>query len=425
VDTDTERVRKIGFGDTPIDEEGLAQLARRCLASGSLRVSDTPESADLYMLAVPTPYKRMNREDGVRFEGKREVACANGSQVSGLAPKADLSYVERAAGDVARFLRPGNLVILESTVPPGTTQTLVRKTLEKGSRLVCGHDFYLAHAPERVIPGRIMHEIVANDRIVGGVNAESTERAVQFYSSFVCGDVVGSDAATAELVKLMENTFRDVNIALANEFALICEDLGLDVHRCISLANRHPRVNIHRPGPGVGGHCVAVDPYFIIEVAPHRARITSLARESNLLMPLHVGELIGQACLDAADRGQPIESITLLGVSYKADVADERESPALEVIKLLMREGLSLRIHDPHVASFCCDLREAVRGSDLLVLLTDHTVYHDLLKPGEIIRLMRQPRIVDTRGFFSQQWDAYGFQVVRLGVGGHNRKQVI
>ena len=439
VDVNSEIIDKLNNGGLHIvNEDGLSELAREVFSSGRLRVSDRPETADVFILAVPTPYRRF-AEGAVAPVAKREVAVGSEehggsvgspssvegevsrSEVAGEGtPKvgADLSYVKQATREIAPYVRPGNLVVLESTVSPGTTDGLVRGILEGETGLVCGRDIYLAHAPERVLPGRILKELTENDRIIGGINRESTERAISFYRTFVHGEVVGTDATTAELVKLMENTFRDVNIALANEFALICEKLGVNVFEAIALANRHPRVKILKPGPGVGGHCIAVDPYFIVEAAPERARLISLARQINSSMPYHVSGLVERIAREAGQAGIPIQKIVALGASYKPDVGDERESPALEVANLISAQGYEVSIHDPYIARFSQKaLPDLLIGADLLAMLTDHNVYRNELNPVDVKRLMRQPLILDTRGFFGPEWDEAGFRVVRLGVG--------
>lgn len=423
VDVNAEIIDKLKHGKLHIvNEDGLEDIASEVFKSGRLRVTTEPEPADAFILAVPTPYRKLtdrpgDREAAATAEG---AACPEGEEGDALQFGADLAYVEASAREIVPFVRPGNLVVLESTVPPGTTDTLVCNIISEGTDLVCGRDVYVAHAPERVLPGRILKELTENDRIVGGINPESTNQAVALYRTFVHGQVLGTDATTAELVKLMENTFRDVNIALANEFALICEELGINVHEAIALANRHPRVKILKPGPGVGGHCIAVDPYFIVEAVPEKARLIARARQVNSSMPNHVIDLVRQADQQATAAGTPIRKIVTLGASYKSDVGDERESPSLEVAALLQAAGYEVSVHDPYIPKFSAGtLDEMVAGADLLVMLTDHHVYQTELKPGAIKQRMRQPWIVDTRGFFGTEWDAAGFQVVRLGVGRH------
>lgn len=463
VDINTEIIDKLNHGKLHIvNEDGLADIAWEVFKSGRLRVTTEPEPADVFILAVPTPYRKTSHRTSNQAP-HREVSADTGRisctgtaatippsssrvvdssdlcgaeparEVPGALPSydgsagvqenewafgADLSFVEAAAQEIVPYLRPGNLVVVESTVPPGTTETLVCRILEEGTHLVCGQDIYVVHAPERVLPGRILKELTENDRIVGGINEESTKRAVAFYRTFVRGQVMGTDATTAEMVKLMENTFRDVNIALANEFALICERLGINVFEAIALANRHPRVKILKPGPGVGGHCIAVDPYFIVEAAPEQAKLIRLARQINSSMPYHVLSLFGEIADEAKRAGVPVGKVVALGASYKPDVGDERESPAVEVANLISAKGYQVFIHDPYIARFNQEpLGELLKGADLLVMLTDHTVYQQELNPVAVKEVMRQPRVLDTRGFFGPEWDKAGFQVVRLGVG--------
>jgi len=234
----------------------------------------------------------------------------------------------------------------------------------------------------------------------------------------VRGEVFGTDATTAEVVKLMENTYRDVNIALANEFALVCERLGVDVFAAIRLANRHPRVNILKPGPGVGGHCVAVDPWFIVDAVPEESRLIRLAREINSSMPLHVVRLFRSLVDECAASGQPVQKVALLGMAYKADVGDDRESPAREVSSLLQTSGYEVAIHDPYVWPYNrVPLEDVLWGADVAMLLTDHRVYRRLLDVHAVRGLLRQLNLIDTRGFFGREWDDAGFRVIRLGVG--------
>lgn len=438
VDVNSELIHQLNNGGLHIvNEEGLAELTRSVFESGHLRVSESPETADVFVLAVPTPCKNCTstaRKSSTEREAAASVADGMGviadlreeggfgfqagpiSSQAGFG--ADLSYVEKAAHEIASYIQPGNLVILESTVPPGTTASVVRRIIEEKTGLVCGRDMFIAHAPERVLPGRLVKELTENDRVIGGINEESTARAVSFYRTFVSGSVIGTEATTAELVKLMENTFRDVNIALANEFALISEKLGIDVFEAIALANRHPRVNILTPGPGVGGHCIPVDPNFIVESVPDKARLISLARQINSSMPHHVASLASRIRNEALESGIEVKRVVALGASYKPNVGDERQSPALEIASLLVDEGYDVHIHDPYILRFSSkNVLEMLDGLDLLVMLTDHKVYREQLNPSDVHRRMRHHFILDTRGFFGPEWDEAGFQVVRLGVG--------
>ena len=305
-------------------------------------------------------------------------------------------------------------------MPPGTTADVVCTIPSIKAGLDCFSDILVAHAPERVLPGNIVHELRHNDRIVGGMNDEATERAVAFYKTFVLGDVIGTDATTAETVKLMENTFRDVNIALANEFAVIAERLGIDIFEAISLANRHPRVNFLRPGPGVGGHCIAIDPHFVIQSTPNEAQLIKLAREINSSMPRHVLSLFEALVQEAKEAGKRIHTVGMLGASYKANVRDVRESPALEIASLVQGKGYDVIIHDPYIQRFAeLSLEEVVQRADALIMLTDHDVYRTQLSPDAVKAMAAEdiPWILDTRGFFDSRWDAEGYRVGRLGVG--------
>ncbi|MGI6163461.1 MAG: nucleotide sugar dehydrogenase [Bacillota bacterium] len=437
VDVNSDLLHKLNNGGLHIvNEDGLADLAQSVFESGHLRVSRIPETADVFILAVPTPYKILAGKEGIQSvckesaaglidngrcvgsSGNEKASAVEACSIRNQGYGADLSYVEQATREIVPYVRPGNVIVLESTVSPGTTDKLVRGILEEETGLVCGTDIFIAHAPERVLPGRLLQELAENDRIVGGVDKQSTERAVSFYRTFVNGDVVGTDATTAELVKLMENTYRDVNIALANEFALISEKLGTNVFEAIVLANRHPRVNILTPGPGVGGHCITVDPYFIVEAVPDKARIISLARQINSSMPYHVVSLARSIRNTALESGTAIRKVVALGASYKPNVGDERESPALRIASLLVHDGYQVSIHDPYISRFSKnEVTQLLEGSDLLVMLTDHKVYKRQLDPTDVYRRMRNPFVLDTRGFFGTDWDEAGFYVVRLGVG--------
>lgn len=392
VDVDVQLIQRLQRGVVSIvNEDGLVDIVREVLSNGSLEVATTPSQADVYVIAVPTPFR------------ESRAGCAE----PGL-PTADLSYVEAAARSIAPHLRPGNLVILESTVPPGTTRTVLAEILERQG--VDTAKILMAHAPERVLPGNIVYELIHNNRIVGGLSAEATEAACDFYRSFVKGDVVATDATTAELVKLMENTFRDVNIALANEFALVSEHLGVSIWEAIQLANLHPRVNILRPGPGVGGHCISVDPYFLIQAAPNLTPLIQTARKVNSDMPVHTVRLVEQLVA-----GTNTTKLAILGASYKADVGDIRESPALEVARLLRAKGFVVTIHDPYIEEFNNPLEDVVSDAGALLLLTDHRVYNDL-DPVRIRDLMSSPLLLDTRGQLDPaRWQAAGFTVRQLG----------
>lgn len=380
VDIDEEKVELLRSGELPFDEPGLPELFER--VKDRMRFVTKPEPADAFIVAVPTP-----------FDPETKAS--------------DLRYVKSAVESIVPVLEDGNLVVIESTVTPGTTDGLVRKILNRS-----GRKYYLAHAPERAIPGKTLYEMVHNDRVIGGINAESTKRAVDLYRTFVKGQILETDATTAELVKLMENTYRDVNIALANEFALIAEELGVNVWEAIELANHHPRVNIHRPGPGVGGHCISVDPWFLTEVT-HHARMIYLAREINDSMPKHVLSLLKRAGITSG-------TVAVLGVAYKGNVDDTRETPALKFIKLAENAGLNVKVHDPHVKEFeypLLPLKDAVRDADAIVVITNHDVFRKI-DPKKLAPLVRRKIVIDTRNILNREkWEQAGFKYVRLGDG--------
>lgn len=387
VDTNPVVRTAVAAGAPHIREPGLDELVADVVRSGALTVGEAPGPAAAFVIAVPTP-------------------------LAGIATKrADLSAVLAAAAAVGPVLRQRNLVVLESTSPPGTTAGPLRAALEHASGLRAGEDFLLAHCPERVLPGRILTELVENDRVVGGLDAASARAAAGLYRSFAKGAVCETDATTAELVKLMENTYRDVNIALANEFALAAEELGVDAWEAIALANRHPRVDVLRPGPGVGGHCIAVDPWFVVGAAPRVTSLISTARAVNGAMPGHAAELVERAL-----GGLKGKIVVALGLTYKADVDDTRESPSEEVVQHLRVAGAEVRVHDAVVRSEP-PVAELARGADCLLLLVDHAAYRGL-DAGGIAPGMRRRVVVDCRAFLEPAaWRAAGFDVSRLGDG--------
>lgn len=428
VDINRRLLQSLEDGQVHVQEPGLKDLIGAVLASGKLRLAGEPEPADAFIIAVPTP----STCDGHRTAGD----STDGLQEADMTPRADLSYVVSAAESIVPYLRPGTLVVLESTVPPRTTVDVVGPILRRSGLTTANEsargladqrgrsrlepaDILVAHCPERVLPGRILEELVHNDRIIGGVNLDSAESARDLYASFVKGAILLTDATTAEMVKLMENTYRDVNIALANELALVAEQVGIDAWDAINLANHHPRVNILKPGPGVGGHCIAVDPWFIVEKAPCISRLISTARRVNDAQPLHVLEVIRQA---VADLDNP--TVAILGLAYKANVDDLRESPAFRVAQLVEDQGWTPRLHDacasklPDGTPLEPDVEVVLAGADVAVVLTDHQQYHNL-KPWDSGPLgMAHRRMVDTRACLDQRlWEECGFSVHRLGAG--------
>lgn len=388
VDSNQNIVETLSRGDIHIKEPGLHTLVQAAVRSGRLKVKSKVESADVFIIAVPTP---INKDK-----------------------KADMTYVKNASYEISSVLKSGNLVILESTSPPGTCNKLLKPILEE-SELKAGIDFELAHCPERVVPGRTMKELIGNDRIIGGINLKSAESSSDLYKAFVEGKIYLTDCTTAEMVKLMENTYRDVNIALANELAIICEKLNINAWEVIKLSNLHPRVNIHWPGPGVGGHCIPVDPWFIVEQMPNASNLISLARTINDGMPAHIVERV-KVILNNI----PSPQVAILGVSYKGNIDDIRETPALGVIRGLKQTNFNFKIYDPHVHSFEYELStlgDSLSGADCILLLTDHDEFK-FLNPQEASKLIRHRIIYDTRNVLDHElWKKYGFIVYQHGVG--------
>lgn len=370
-----------------IEEPGLGEMMAEVMDNGQLTVSTSPEEADAYIIAVPTPI----REDRT----------------------ANLDYVKSAGEMIVPYLRKGNLVVLESTVPPRTVEDVLIPVLRK-SGLSIGDELYVSHSPERVIPGQLFKELVQNDRIVGGVNEESARLTQKLYQTFVKGKIHLTDATTAEMVKLMENTYRDVNIALANELARIAERIGFNVWEAIELANCHPRVNIHRPGPGVGGHCIAVDPWFIVEQAPEEAQLIHLSRQINDGTPYKVVQIVEELV-----KGVDHPQIALFGLAFKGNIDDMRESPALVVAKALRQKGYALKLYDPHIHEQMPDkvdsAEEALSGSDLMVVLTDHSQFAEL-DYSRLHGLMRHHTILDTRHVLNRESiEKAGFTYLEIG----------
>jgi UDP-N-acetyl-D-mannosaminuronic acid dehydrogenase len=378
-------------GRAPVEEPELQTLVAAATNSGRLRVQTRPAPADAFIIAVPTP-------------------------LDPLTKRADLTFVEQVAHDIAPLLRRGNLVVLESTVPPGTTRDVLAPILAQ-SGLEPGRDFFVAHCPERVLPGRILVELEQNDRLAGGLTPTCAEHAADLYSAFVKGAIMRTDATTAEMVKVMENTYRDINVALANEFSLIAERIGVDVWEAIRLANHHPRVNVLRPGPGVGGHCIAVDPWFLVGAAPEVARLIRASREVNDAMPEHVLDRLAAIV-------SPPAPVALLGVTYKAEVDDVRESPAMRVAELAVERGYDVRLCDPHVnpdtpglPAALLPIEQALSDAHAVVLLVDHRAFKDL-DVDLAAALVRHKRVLDARNALDRAaWQTAGFEVDVLGVG--------
>ncbi|MEN8701819.1 nucleotide sugar dehydrogenase [Bacillus infantis] len=368
VDVKADVVELLNSGNIHIEEPGLQEALSEVVSKGAFKASLVPEPADAFIISVPTP----NHDDEYK-------SC-------------DLSYVLSAVSSIIPFLRQGNVVIVESTIAPRSMDDHVLPLIEQAG-FTAGKDIFLVHCPERVLPGQILHELIYNNRIVGGITPECTEAGAMVYSTFVKGEIIKTTAKTAEMSKLMENTFRDVNIALANELTKVCNDLEINSLEVIEMANKHPRVNLHTPGPGVGGHCLAVDPYFIVSKSPEKAKIIELSRSVNTSMPHYVVENINRLM-----EGAHGNTITLMGLTYKGNVDDIRESPAMEIRELLMQQGnYEVRSYDPHVALDWVteDFEEAVMNSSLAVILTDHNEFKEL--ELESISKMADMRIFDTK----------------------------
>lgn len=369
-------VNIINQGKIHIVEPGLEDYVKKAVANGNLIADTKPHKADVFILAVPTPFK-----------GDKEP---------------DLSYVESAAREIAPFLQDGNLVILESTSPVGTTEK-VRWWIMDENKSLQDKALYFAHCPERVLPGRIVQELSTNDRIIGGIDEASTEKTVGFYKHFVRGALLKTDARTAELSKLTENSFRDVNIAFANELSIICEKLGINVWELIRLANRHPRVNILQPGPGVGGHCIAVDPWFIVDSAPAEARLIRTARQVNDNKPHYVMSKVYEAI-----KGIVSPKIACLGLAFKPDIDDLRESPSLQISYDLAAAGKAqIFAVEPNIQTLPLKLQymknvslmeyhEAINKADIVLLLVDHKEFKNLDK-----EMLKGKIIIDTRGIWA------------------------
>lgn len=389
VDIHQSVVDKLNRGEIHIEEPGLGEVVKEVVASGKFRASLDVEPADAFIIAVPTP----NNDD----ENK---SC-------------DLTYVLDATRRVLPVVQKGNVIIVESTIAPRTMDDFVKPLVEEAG-FVVGEDVYLVHCPERVLPGQILHELVHNNRIVGGITSTCAEKGAEIYRTFVEGEIIQTDAKTAEMSKLMENTFRDVNIALANELAKVCNALDINVLDVIEMANKHPRVNLHSPGPGVGGHCLAVDPYFIVAKQPELAKIIKLSRDTNVSMPDYVATH-AQKLVEGIENPK----IAAFGVTYKGNVDDMRESPAVEIIDLLIDRGVNVEVHDPHVERSISDKfdlvssEQALTGADLVLVLVDHNEFKQL-NFNELTATMNTPRIFDTRNIVKEDTDSK-VEVVNYG----------
>ncbi|WP_210610811.1 nucleotide sugar dehydrogenase [Priestia flexa] len=390
VDVNEHAVNLIKNKQLHIEENGLQERLEEAVDKGLFTVSTKPEEADVFIIAVPSP---INSDK-----------------------TANLNYVREATKSIVPYVRKGNLVILESTVPPRTVEDVMLPVL-KETGLAFGTELFVSHSPERVIPGKVFEELVNNDRIVGGINEESSRLTVDLYKVFVKGNIHVTDATTAEMVKVIENTYRDVNIAFANELAKISEKLGVNAWEAIKLANYHPRVNIHLPGPGVGGHCIAVDPWFLTELQPELAKIISLSRQTNDSMPEYTA-LKAKSILDA--KGIQHGRVAVLGLAFKGNIDDMRESPSTDVLAHLDKLNVDYTAFDPHIKENKIekqtqDLEEAVAHADLILILTDHNEFKEML-PSAVEDKMRTKAIFDTKNCIQRDaWKQAGFDVILLG----------
>ena len=399
VDIDLKKIVTLSRGESYMRERGLSETIMRVMKRGLLRVTSESDvaikEADILIVCVSTPIK----------ENKTP----------------DLSYLEEICKNIAKNLERNKLIIIESTIPPKTTETFIAPMLEEGSGLRCGADFWLAYCPERIIPGKGIRRFTESDRIVGGYSAESVEIALEFLKTFIKGQILATDATTAEVAKLSENTFRDINIAFANELALLCGNINVDVFEVIKLANTHPRVNIHMPGPGVGGPCIPKDPYLLLHsTKPMNHDLIRTARRINDYMPRHIVNLVLQALrnMDKAVKGS---KIAVLGTAYKANVGDSRLSPSEPIIHGLRQAGAEVTVYDPHCnqtygAKRADSLLEAIKGADCLAIITDHAEFENL-NLREIRALMNgMPVIIDGRNLINP-YEAEVLGFIYFGIG--------
>lgn len=381
IDVNERFVKLINEGKVPFFEPGFEDLLAKVVEEGNLVAQAEQVEADAYIVCVPTPFQDNH--------------------------KVDAKYIRAASEALAPHLRPGALVVLESTSPPGTTEDMAKHLIELRPDLSLNDEddnaIFVAHCPERVLPGQIMEEMENNDRVIGGLTPKGTELARDLYATFCTAELLMTNATTAEMAKLTENSFRDVNIAFANELSLICDRLGIDVWELIELANHHPRVNILQPGPGVGGHCIAVDPWFIVSAAPEEAKLIKQARDVNDGKPEWVIEQVVKAL-----EGKEKPVVAALGIAFKNDIDDLRESPSLEIVKRLGVDNpeLDIRVVEPNVNELPAvlsnisnltkqDTKEAIAAADVVLLLVNHKEFVNLDQS-----VLEGKTVIDTKGIW-------------------------
>lgn len=391
VDTNTALIDTLNEGRCNLGEAKVVEVVTNALKTKQLTVGSKAKEADIFIICVPTPVK----EDKT----------------------ADLTMVTNAIRATAPFVRKGNMVILESTSPINTTRDIIAATLSEQG-LDPNKDVDVCYCPERVFPGNTINEILNNDRVVGGLSPRAASRAAKFYESFCNGKPTTTTASAAEFSKLMENTFRDVNIALANTFSHIAEEAGVDVMEVIKMANMHPRVNVHLPGPGVGGHCIPVDPWFLIESYPEVTKLLKLSRDINNGQALHILSQLERAGLPSSSK------VAILGAAYRGDIDDARDSPTELLIDALADKGYHWVTHDPYVtklhmhsknpANLTSDLGLALRDADAAVIITDHSVYKKV--DVNVFKNMRGKIIFDSRALLNSAiFTEKGYSVMRIG----------
>ena len=376
IDVDEDIVSKINKGEIHIIEDGLKAYTKSAVLSGKLKAFNKIQQSDVYIICVPTPFQNKDKD----------------------IPKPNIDYVLSATKSIAQYIKPGDLIVLESTSPVGTTEKVQQTLINCGANL---EDVHIAYCPERVLPGKIMTEIVENDRIVGGLTSTATKKAKDFYRLFVNGNILETDAKTAEMCKLAENSFRDLNIAFANELSMICVKQDIDVWNLIKLANQHPRVNILQPGTGVGGHCIAVDPWFIVSQYKEEAKLIRAAREVNNYKTKWVIDKIKRNADNYISKNGIKPKIVCLGLAFKPDIDDLRESKALEVVETLLKDGYDICAVEPNIKSHknvpLYNLLDTIGNVDIIYILVKH---REFLNP-EIKKKLIKFKAIDFCGALS------------------------